>query len=234
MLGASAPPVSDSPPDAAAQSGVASYSPSLSDEGLGDGRGGDSSSDDSEQLEIVVRHNDTKSSPEGWSPASDRSGGSAETRVRARKWTDNEVEQVKKRGREIRGSKLGEAGFEELAQQLRRTTASVYGKWMKIQTPKKRRLRRSSGAKGRAQPKILRRNVVVEKSSSSSDDEDEVEEESDVAWQSSNVAQLQMTLWQSQLEVAGLRAQVFTLRECLQLLGMRGIARGGGAEARRS
>jgi hypothetical protein len=64
---------------------------------------------------------------------------------------------------------------------------------------------------------------------------DEVEKELGAAWQSSNVAQLQQEgLWQSQLEVAALRAQVFTLRECLDLLDMRGIAQGGGAQARGS
>jgi hypothetical protein len=36
VLGASAPPVSDSPPDAAAQRGAASHSLSSSDEGFGD------------------------------------------------------------------------------------------------------------------------------------------------------------------------------------------------------
>ena len=65
MLGASAPPVSDSPPDAAAQRGAASHSLSSSDEGFGDGRGG-SSSDDMEELTIVkiVGHRDTKGQPE--------------------------------------------------------------------------------------------------------------------------------------------------------------------------
>jgi hypothetical protein len=46
--------------------------------------------------------------------------------------------------------------------------------------------------------------------------------------------QLRYNLWQSQLEVAGLRAQVFTLRECLGLLGMRGIDRQQGGERRGS
>ena len=67
---------------------------------------------------------------------------------------------------------------------------------------------------------------------------DEVEEElgaaSPPAWQSTNLVQLQQGLWQSQLEVAALRSQVFTLRECLGLLGMRGITQHGGAEARGS
>ena len=65
VLGASAPPVSDSPPDAAAQRGAASRSLSSSDEGFGDGRGG-SSSDDMEELTIVkiVGHRDTKGQPE--------------------------------------------------------------------------------------------------------------------------------------------------------------------------
>ena len=65
MLRASAPPVSDSPPDAAAQRGAASRSLSSSDEGFGDGRGG-SSSDDMEELTIVkiVGHRDTKGQSE--------------------------------------------------------------------------------------------------------------------------------------------------------------------------
>ena len=65
VLGASAPPVSDSPPDAAAQRGAASRSLSSSDEGFGDGRGG-SSSDDMEELTIVkiVGHRNTKGQPE--------------------------------------------------------------------------------------------------------------------------------------------------------------------------
>ena len=59
VLGASAPLVSDSPPDAAAQRSAASDSPSSSN-------AGGSSSDDNEELEIVkiVGHRDTKGEPE--------------------------------------------------------------------------------------------------------------------------------------------------------------------------
>ena len=42
---------------------------------------------------------------------------------------------------------------------------------------------------------------------------------------------LRRSLWHSELECAGLRAEVRTLRECLALLGMRGIDRRGGLGA---
>ena len=42
---------------------------------------------------------------------------------------------------------------------------------------------------------------------------------------------LRRSLWHSELECAELRAEVRTLRECLALLGMRGIDRRGGLGA---
>ena len=301
MLGASAPLVSDSPPDAAAQRSAASDSPSSSN-------AGGSSSDDNEELEIVkiVGHRDTKGEPEdpnlnyctvrfaeleaqgvgsegemelpesellrrcpkllreyrrgvgaaagaaaaaaamatspaataassldGWSSGSGASGGGAGARPRARAWSEEEVAQVKRLGRSQRGKQLGEAGFEELARRLHRSTSAVYSKWMKVQSPKQQRASRAGGAKRVRRSKKRRRKKLSE----DVQEEDEVEEElgaPGAPWQSSNVALLQQGLWQSQLEVAALRSQVFTLRECLSLLGMRGIAQGGGAEARGS
>jgi hypothetical protein len=104
---------------------------------------------------------------------------------------------------------------------------------MKVQSPKQQRASRAGGAKRVRRSKKRRRKKLSEDAR----EEDEVEEElgaPGAPWQSSNVALLQQGLWQSQLEVAALRSQVFTLRECLSLLGMRGIAQGGGAEARGS
>ena len=298
MLGASAPPVSDSPPDAAAQRGAASRSLSSSDEGFGDGRGG-SSSDDMEELTIVkiVGHRDTKGQPEDpvldyytvrfaelkeagadaemelpesellrrcpkllraysrevgravvaatssssdddssaeeQSPASGRSGGRARARPRARAWTQEEVAQVQRLGRKQRGKQLGEAGFSRLAEELGRTAAAVYAKWMKIQTPQKERARRSGGAKHGRRAKKRRRKVTREEGARGEEVEEELEEPAP-SWQSANVAQLRNGLWQAQLEVASLRSQVFTLRECLGLLGMRGIDRQQGGERRGS
>jgi hypothetical protein len=301
VLRVSAPPVSDSPPDAAAQRGAASDSPSSSNEGFGEGRGG-SSSDDNEELEIVriVGHRDTKGQPEDpvlnyctvrfaeleaqdlgsegemelpesellrrcpkllreyrrgvraaaasatsssaeddstaedQSAASGRSGGRARARPRARAWSAGEEAQVKRLGREQRGKQLGEAGFFGLAEELGRTAAAVYAKWMKIQTPQKERARRSGGAKQGRRAKKRRRKVRREEGAQVEEVEEELEEPAP-SWQSSsNVAQLRNGLWQAQLEVASLRSQVFTLRECLGLLGMRGIDRQQGGERRGS
>jgi hypothetical protein len=285
VLGASAPPVSDSPPDAAAQRGAASHSLSSSDEGFGDGRGG-SSSDDMEELTIVkiVGHRDTKGQPddpvldyytvrfaelkeagadaemelpesellrrcpkllraygrevgraaaaatssssdddssaEEQSPASGRSGGRAGARLRARAWTQEEVAQVKRLGRKQRGKQLGEAGFEELAQRLRRSRGSVYSKWMKIQSPKLSRVSCAGDAKqGRRSRKRRRK-----KMSEGAWEMDEVGEELRGSYGSSKTEQdLRNEIWQWKLKCAELNSQVFTLRECLHLLGMRGI-----------
>jgi hypothetical protein len=141
---------------------------------------------------------------------------------------------VKRLGRSQRGKQLGEAGFEELAQRLHRSTSAVYSKWMKVQSPKQPRASRAGGAKRGRRSKKRRRKKLSEDAREEDEVGDEVEEELGAPWQSSNLALLQQGLWQSQLEVAALRSQVFTLRECLSLLGMRGIAQGGGAEARGS
>eukprot|EP01047_Picozoa_sp_COSAG01_P008781 COSAG01_NODE_351_length_18449_cov_34.646886_8_plen_172_part_00 len=52
------------------------------------------------------------------SAASGRARGSAGGRAHARPWTDEEVAQVQKLGREQRGKQLGEAGFAELVGRL--------------------------------------------------------------------------------------------------------------------
>jgi hypothetical protein len=105
---------------------------------------------------------------------------------------------------------------------------------MKIQTPQKERARRSGGAKQGRRAKKRRRKVRREEGAQVEEVEEELEEPAP-SWQSSsNVAQLRNGLWQAQLEVASLRSQVFTLRECLGLLGMRGIDQQQGGERRGS
>ena len=104
---------------------------------------------------------------------------------------------------------------------------------MKIQTPQKERARRSGGAKHGRRAKKRRRKVTREEGARGEEVEEELEEPAP-SWQSANVAQLRNGLWQAQLEVASLRSQVFTLRECLGLLGMRGIDRQQGGERRGS
>jgi hypothetical protein len=143
-------------------------------------------------------------------------------------WTEDEVAQVVELGRALRGQGLGEAGFEELARRLGRTAKAVYGKWHKVATPRKRRASGEGG--GEASDKARR----VTQTGEGRGRREEVEEQLAGGCESSAVERsLRRALWHSELECAGLRAEVRTLRECLALLGMRGIDRRGGVGADR-
>jgi hypothetical protein len=170
------------------------------------------------------------SSPQGQAGAAQRSKKRARGAGEARgggAWTEGEVAQVVELGRELRGQGVGEAGFEGLAEQLGRTAKAVYGKWLKTRTPSKHR---ASGEGGGGASKARR----VTQTGGGLGRRAQVEEELAGGCGSSTTERsLRNSLWHAELECAGLRSEVRTLRECLALLGMRGIDRRGGVGADR-
>jgi hypothetical protein len=154
------------------------------------------------------------------SAASGRARGSAGGRAHARPWTDEEVAQVQKLGREQRGKQLGEAGFAELAGRLGRSTGAVYTKWMKIQTPKKRRASAASGVACGEDGKARRRTTTGRRGAFDAEVDGEV---GGGYGSGGSTAQRTDPVFQLMLENAALRAENMTLRDVLGLRGMGGF-----------
>jgi hypothetical protein len=162
-------------------------------------------------------------------PRQGRGGGGS----RKRPWTAEEWAQVAQVGRAQRHLQLGEGGFQELAQRLGRSTNSVYTKWLRDQTPQKKR-RASSGGR---RPKAGRQTLVGRgrQWDDGVDDAagDAADDEVGAGYEGERHSERMM--FNLMMENAALKAQVKTLRECMGLRGMRGVdgdgGGGGGAAA---
>ena len=157
-----------------------------------------------------------------------RGGGSSSKRP----WTAEEWAQVAEVGRAQRHLQLGEAGFEELAGRLGRSANSVYTKWLRDQTPQKKR-RASAGGR---RPKAGRQTLVGQgrRWDDGGDDAagDAAGDEVGGSY-SYEKERSEGFVFKLMMENAALKAQVKTLRECMGLRGMRGVdgGDGGGASA---
>ena len=114
---------------------------------------------------------------------------------------------------------LGEAGFKEIAGRLGRSTTSVYTKWLRDQTPQKKRRSSTAGRRPKAG-----RQTLVGQGRRWDDERDDAAGDAagDEVGASYMYERSEEFVFKLMMENAALKAQVKTLKECMGL--MRGVA----------